>query len=220
MKLFVVENVQCDLRTDLSIECLFFSGKSNKMVLRLFARERIVNTSSLQLHIVTESGDFIRNFSLLSQDEHYVIIFTPPATPFKLKLIGTTQQGHRFEREYHRIIKPTTAVLRGKYASNDFTLRLNSASFLQFQICNFGASELFEIVARNDTMGYILHPSAASQRPKYVGRNRCITIYLRARATRPADVHKMDTVVLKAKGTSSGVEISGNMRLLVDDRKG
>ena len=191
------------------------------MVLKLFAEEGKVNTSSLHLHIVTESGDVIRNFDLLSTDsEYHVISFTAPATPFKLKLIGTTQQGHTFEREYPRIIKPTTAFLRGKYASNDFTLPLNKATFLHFQICNFGTSELFEIVARNDTMGYILQPSAGSHRPTFVGRDRCVTTYLRARATRPADVNKMDTVVLKAKGMSSGVEISGNMKLLVDDLRG
>lgn len=191
------------------------------MALSLLARKGKVNTSSLHLHIIhAELGDVIHTFDLLSKDELYAISFTPPATPFKLKLIGTTQQGHTFEREYPRIIKPTTAFLRGKYASNDFTLPLNKASFLQFQICNFDASELFEIVARNDTMGYILQPSAGSQRPTFVGRDRCVTTYLRARATRPADVDKMDTVVLKAKGMSSGVEISGNMKLLVDDLRG
>lgn len=209
------------LRDNLTPNAFIFSGKLNKMTLRLLALERKVNTSSLHLQIVTESGDVIRTFDLQStDDERYVISFTPSTTPFKLKLIGTTHQGHTFEREYPHTIKPTTAVLRGKYASNDFTLPLSKTSFLHFQICNFGASERFDIVSRNDTMGYILHPSAGSQRPIYVGREQCITIYLRARATRPADVNKMDTVVLKAKGKSSGVEISGHMKLLVDNIMG
>lgn len=129
------------------------------MVLRLFSGKRKVNNSSLHLHIVTESGDVIRTFDLQSTDSRYVISFTPPTTSFKLKLSGTTHQGHRFEREYPHTIKPTTAFLRGKYAINDFTLPLSKTSFLHFQICNFGASERFDIVSRNDTMGYILHPS-------------------------------------------------------------
>ena len=186
------------------------------MVLTLLAGVGIVNPASLRLQLVTKSGVVIRNVNLLSKDSmHYEATFIPPTTPFKLKLIGTTQKGHTFERISRRKIKPTTAVLRAKYASNDFTLPLNKITFLHFQICNFGATELFDIYVKKDRMGYIVQRSARSQRPKYVAKDRCTTVFVRAKATRPADVGKTDTVTLIAKGKSSGIVVSQVMRLFV-----
>lgn len=191
------------------------------MVLTLLAGEGKVNTDSLRLWIVTKSGAVLRELKLQSNDSiHYETSFIPPTSPFRLKLTGTTQKGHTFERLSRRTIKPTTAVLRAKYASNDFTLPLNVTTFLHFQICNFGDSELFEILLKKDSMDYIMHQSASSQRPKYVAKDRCTMVFVRARATRLADVHKTNTVTLIAKGQSSGVVVSQIMRLFVISSEG
>ena len=191
------------------------------MVLTLLAGEGIVKTNSLRLRIVTKSGAVIRELKIQSNDStHYETTFIPPTSPFRLKLSGTTQKGHTFERLSRRTIKPSTAVLRAKYASNDFTLPLNVTTYLHFQICNFGESELFEIILKKDRMDYIVHQSASSQRPKYVAKDRCTLVFVRAKATRPESLHKTNTVVLIAKGQSSGVIVSRVMRLFVVDAEG
>ena len=198
-----------------------FPGKSNKMVLTLLAGEGTVNTSSLRLQIVTKSGAVIRTLNLPPKDGiHYETSFTPPTTPFKLKLIGTTQKGDAFERLSRRKMKPTTAILRAKHASNNFTLPLNKVTFLHFQICNFGPTELFEITVKKDRMGYIMHRSANAQRPRFVAKDRCTVVSVRAKATRRDDLHKTNTVTLIAKGQSSGVVVSNVMRLFVVTSKG
>ena len=190
------------------------------MVLTLLAADEKVDPRSLRLQIVTKSGSFIRNLNLVSNDSvHYKVNFIPPATPFKLKLLGTTQEGHAFERLAHRTIQPTTAFLRGKYASNDFTLPLNALTFIHFEICNFGPSELFEVVVRKDRMSYIVQPRASSQRPTLVRKDRCAALFVRAKATRVKDVHKTNTVIMIVKGKSSGVVLSQLMKLFVVNSK-
>ena len=191
------------------------------MVLKLLAEEGRVNNDSLRLRIVTKSGTVVRELKIQSLgDTHYETSFIPPTTPFRLKLTGTTQTGRTFERLSHREIKPTTAVLRAKHASNDFTLPLNVTTYLHFQICNFGDSELFEIVLKKDSMNLIVHQSASSQRPKHVAKDRCTLVFVRAKATRPEDVRKTNTVALIAKGQSSGVIVSRLMRLFVVSAEG
>lgn len=191
------------------------------MVLTLLAGEGMVNTDSLRLWIVTKSGAVVRELKMQSSDRiHYETTFIPPTTPFRLKLTGITQRGHSFERLSHSTIKPTTAVLRAKYASNDFTLPLNLTTYLHFQICNFGDSELFEIILKKDRMTYIMHQSESSQRPKYVAKDRCTLVFVRAKATRPESLHKTNTFAMIAKGLSSGVIVSQVMRLLVVNTEG
>lgn len=197
------------------------TGKLNKMVLKLLAEEGKVNTDSLRLRIVTKSGAVIRELKIQSHGStHYETSFIPLTTPFRLKLTGTTEKGHTFERLSHREIKPTTAVLRAKHASNDFTLPLNVTTYLHFQICNFGDSELFEIVVKKDSLNFIVHQSASSQRPKHVAKDRCTLVFVRAKATRPENVHKTNSVTLIAKGQSSGVIVSRVMRLFVVNAEG
>lgn len=194
--------------------------KSNTMVLTLLAPNDKVDPASLRLQIVTASGSVVRNLNLSSNDNvHYEVSFTPPATAFKLKLLGVTQKGFAFERLSRRFIQPSTAFLRGRYASNDFTLPLNSLTLIQFEICNFGPSERFEVLVRKDWMNYVSQPSAGSQRPTLVGKGRCVALFLRARATRVADVHKTNTVILIVKGQSSGIVLSRLMRLFVVNPK-
>lgn len=191
------------------------------MVLTLLAGEGMVNTDSLRLWIVTKSGAVVRELKMLSSDSmHYETTFIPPTTPFRLKLTGITQTGHTFERLSHSTIKPTTAVLRAKYASNDFTLPLNLTTYLHFQICNFGDSELFEIILKKDRMSYIMHQSESSQRPEYVAKDRCTLVFVRAKATRPESLHKTNTFAMIAKGLSSGAIVSQVMRLFVVNAEG
>ena len=120
------------------------------------------------------------------------------------------------------LVVSSNQVLRflgGRYASNDFTLPLNSLTIIQFEICNFGPSERFEVLVRKDWMNYVSQPSAGSQRPTLVGKGRCVALFLRARATRVADVHKTNTVILIVKGQSSGIVLSRLMRLFVVNPK-
>lgn len=194
--------------------------KLNKMVLTLLAPNDKVDPTSLRLQIVTTSGSVVRNLNFVSNDSvHFEVNFIPPTTSFKLKLLGTTREGSAFERLSHCSIQQSTAFLRGRYASNDFTLPLNSLTIIQFEVCNFGPSERFEVVVRKDRMNYVLQRSAGSQRPTLVGRDRCVALFLRARATRVADVHKTNTVILIVKGQTSGIVLSRLMRLFVVNPK-
>ena len=106
-------------------------------------------------------------------------------------------------------------MLRGKYASNDYTLPLGAVTFVHFQLCNFGASEYFDVTVVKDKMGYITSPQV---RPRRVMKGRCATISIRAKATRPQDVEKTDTVFIIAKGRTSKFVASQAVRLFVVPR--
>lgn len=113
-------------------------GKPNTLVITLAGSEK-VDHRSLRLQLVTTEGHHIRDVALQSRDnDHFTASMTPraPARTFKLKLRGTTRGGNAFERISRQTVKPTTAVLRGKYASNDYTLPLNRVTFIHFQLCN------------------------------------------------------------------------------------
>jgi len=190
-------------------------GKLNKMVITLAGSEK-VTSSSLRLQLITPEGNHISDVTLQSRDGvHFTASITPraPAHAFKLKLKGTTRSGNPFERISRQKIKPTTAVLRGKYASNDYTLPLGRVTFIHFQLCNFGATEIFDVAVVKDKMGYVI--SSRLSRVKRVMKDRCVTISVRTRATRPQDVDKTDTVFVIAKGRVSRVLVSQTVRLFV-----
>ncbi|XP_022797736.1 von Willebrand factor A domain-containing protein 7-like [Stylophora pistillata] len=188
-------------------------GKANKVVITVAGSEK-VNSSSVRLELITTEGTRISDVTLQTADHvHFTSSFTPRATqPFKFKLRGITRGGNPFERISHQTIKPTTVVLRGKYASNDYTLPLGRVSFVHFQLCNFGASEFFDVTTVKDKMGYLLSRNVRSRR---VTKGRCATLSVRAKATRPTDVDKTDIVFLIAKGQTSKVVASQAMRLFV-----
>lgn len=188
-------------------------GKANKVVITVAGSEK-VNSSSVRLELITTEGTRISDVTLQTADNvHFTSSFTPRATqPFKFKLRGITRGGNPFERISHQTIKPTTVVLRGKYASNDYTLPLGRVSFVHFQLCNFGASEFFDVTTVKDKMGYLLSRNVRSRR---VTKGRCATLSVRAKATRPTDVDKTDIVFLIAKGQTSKVVASQAMRLFV-----
>lgn len=168
----------------------------------------------MRLELITTGGTRTSDVTLQTTDNvHFTASFTPRTSqPFKLRLRGFTSGGNLFERISHQTIKPTTAVLRGKYASNDYTLPLGKTTFVHFQLCNFGGSEYFDVSVAKDRMGYLISPNVRS---RHVIKGRCITISVRAKATRSTDVDKTDTVLLIAKGRTSKVFVSQAVRLFV-----
>ena len=192
---------------------VFLKGKLNNLVITLAGSEK-VDTSSLRLQLITKEGTHISDVTLQSRDSVHFTASILPSTSraFKLKLKGTTRRGHAFERISRQTIKPTTAVLRGKYASNYYTLPLNRVTFVHFQLCNFGATEVFNVTVVKDRLRYVMPPRTS---PKRVISGRCVTISVRVRATRSQDVDKTDTVFIIAKGKSSRVLVSQTIRLFV-----
>ena len=183
------------------------------MVITVAGSDKL-DTSTVRLELITTEGTRISDVTLQTSDNvHFTASITPRTSrPFKLKLRGTTRGGNTFERISRQTIKPTTAVLRGKYASNDYTLPLGRTTFVHFQLCNFGASEYFNVTVAKDKMGYMLSPTIGSIR---AFKGRCATISVRVRATRPQDVEKTDTVFLIAKGRTSKIVVSQAVRLFV-----
>ncbi|XP_022793661.1 von Willebrand factor A domain-containing protein 7-like [Stylophora pistillata] len=188
-------------------------GKSNKVVITVAGSEK-VDPSSVRLELITTGGTRTSDVTLQTTDNvHFTASFTPRTSqPFKLRLRGFTSGGNLFERISHQTIKPTTAVLRRKYASNDYTLPLGKTTFVHFQLCNFGGSEYFDVSVAKDRMGYLISPNVRS---RHVIKGRCITISVRAKATRSTDVDKTDTVLLIAKGRTSKVVVLQAVRLFV-----
>ena len=174
-------------------------------------------SSSLRLQLITTEGSYIRDVALQPHIQGvFLANFTPPGLrqPFKLKLKGNTRGGYRFERISRQTIKSTTAILRGNYASNDFTLPLDRTTYIHFQLCNFGSNELFDVAVVKDTLRYVL---PRRQRPRRVKKNRCVVISVYAKATRSQDVGKTDSVFVIVKGRSSRVAVSQIVHLLVNE---
>ena len=183
------------------------------MVITVAGSEKL-DTSSLRLELITTEGIRISDVTLQTRDNvHFTANITQRTSEkFKLKLKGMTRGGNSFERISRQTIKPITAVLRGKNASNDYTLPLETVTTVHFQLCNFGKIEYFNVTVVKDKMGYIVSPHI---RPRRVGVGRCTTISIRAKATRPQDVDKTDTVFVIVKGRTSKVVVSQAVRLFV-----
>ena len=183
------------------------------MVITVAGSEK-VDTSSVRLELITTVGTRISDVTLQTSDNvHFTASITPRSgQQFKLKLKGTTLGGNSFERISRQTIKPTTAVLRGKFASNDYTLPLGRETVIHFQLCNFGATEYFDLKVFKDKLGYVIEPGVKARN---VRGGRCGLFRISARASRPQDVEKTDTVLLIAKGRKSQVVVSKAVRLFV-----
>ena len=175
-----------------------------------------VDTRTLQLQLITPEGNHISDVTLqpAGDRDHFTASITPrvPVRSFKLKLKGTTRGGYPFERISRQTVKPTTAVLRGKYASNEYTLPLGRVTYTHFQLCNFGNTETFDVTVVKDKLSYVITPRL---NPKRVIKGRCVIFSVRARATRSQDVETTDFVFVVAKGRLSGVVVRQTMTLFV-----
>ena len=194
----------------------FLLGKLNKIIISVAGSEKL-DKSSLRLQLVTTEGRYISDLTLQPQSQgRFLVDFNAHVNgrPTKLKLKGTTQKGFPFERISHKIHKTTTAVLRGTYASNYYTLPLGRTTFIRFQLCNFGASETFDFLVAKDTRRYVIHRRLS---PKRVVKGRCKYISIFAKATRSEDVGKTDAVFIILKGRISRTVISETVHLLVDN---
>ena len=176
-------------------------------------------TNTLRLQLITTEGNHISDVTLHQVELGYFtanITLPTSVREFKLKLKGTTRGGFPFERISHQTIKPTTAVLRNKYASNDYTLPLGRITFVYFQLCNFGHTEYFKIVYVRDKMGYVISPKPGPRlNPKFVPKDRCVRISVQLEATRSKDVDKTDVLSIAIKGASTGVLLSQRVPLFV-----
>lgn len=194
----------------------FLLGKLNKIIISVAGSEKL-NKSSLRLQLVTTDGNYISDLTLQPQNQGRFLVDLnahAPGQPFKLKLKGATQKGYPFERISHKIHKTTTAVLRGTYASNYYTLPLGRTTFIRFQLCNFGATETFDFLVAKDTRRYVFRRRLS---PKHVIKGRCKYISIFAKATRSEDVGKTDAVFIILKGRISRTVISETVHLLVDN---
>ncbi|CAH3164627.1 unnamed protein product [Porites lobata] len=188
----------------------------NKIIISVAGSEKL-DKSSLRLQLVTTEGKYISDLTLQPQDQgRFLVDFNAHAhgQPFKLKLKGMTQKGYPFERISHKIHKTTTAILRGTYASNYYTLTLGRTTFIRFQLCNFGATETFDFLVAKDTRRYVFRRRLS---PKRVIKGRCVYISIFAKATRSEDVGKTDAVFIILKGRISRTVISETVHLLVDN---
>ena len=194
----------------------FLLGKLNKVIISVAGSEKL-DKSSLRLQLVTTEGRYISDLTLQPQNQgRFLVDFNARAhgQPFKLKLKGMTQKGYPFERISHKIHKTTTAILRGTYASNYYTLTLGRTTFIRFQLCNFGATETFDFLVAKDTRRYVFRRRLS---PKRVIKGRCVYISIFAKATRSEDVGKTDAVFIILKGRISRTVISETVHLLVDN---
>lgn len=188
----------------------------NKIIISLAGSEKVDNTS-LRLQLITTEGDHIIDVTLQQQSQsHFIARFNPKTLvrSFKLKLMGATRSGYQFERISRQTVKPATAVLRGRYASNDFTLPLGRTTFIHFQLCNFGTTDTFDVVVVKDVFSYVL-PRRVT--PKSVIKGRCVIISVYAKATDHQDVGKTDTVFVMLKSRRSRFFVSQTVHLLVDN---
>ena len=184
-----------------------------------------LNSSSLLLQLISTEGNLISEVTLQSQSQgHFIANYTPHThvPSFKLKLKGTTRNGYPFERISRKTVRPTTAVLRVKYASNLYTLPLGRTTFIHFLVCNSGATEVFHIEVLRDRLGYIVrrgrHRSSKRRKAgKLVTKGRCVLFFVYAKATRSEDVGKTDPIYFILKGQKSKVVISQTVHLLVDN---
>lgn len=200
------------------------TGKLNKIIITVAGSEKL-NSSSLLLQLISTEGNLISDVTLQSQSQgHFIANYHLNAhvPSFKLKLKGTTQNGYPFERISRKTARPTTAVLRVKYASNLYTLPLGRTTFIHFLVCNSGATEMFHIEVLEDRLGYIVrrgrHRSSKRRKAgKLVIKGRCVLFFVYAKATRSEDVGKTDPIYFILKGQKSKVVISQTVHLLVDN---
>ena len=186
-----------------------------------------LNSSSLLLQLISTEGNLISDVTLRPQnqgDRHFIASFNPHANfpSFRLKLKGVTRDGYHFERISRKTARPTTAVLRVKYASNLSTLPLGRTTFIHFLVCNFGATEIFHIEVLKDRLGYVLRQGRRRnpkrrKAGKLVIKGRCVVFFVHAKATRSEDVGKTDSIYFILKGQKSKVVISQTVHLLVDN---
>ena len=196
----------------------------NKIIITVAGSEKL-NSSSLLLQLISTEGNLISDVTLQSQSQgHFIANYYLNAhvPSFKLKLKGTTQNGYPFERISRKTARPTTAVLRVKYASNLYTLPLGRTTFIHFLVCNSGATEMFHIEVLEDRLGYIVrrgrHRSSKRRKAgKLVIKGRCVLFFVYAKATRSEDVGKTDPIYFILKGQKSKVVISQTVHLLVDN---
>ncbi|XP_073229342.1 von Willebrand factor A domain-containing protein 7-like isoform X4 [Porites lutea] len=200
------------------------TGKLNKIIITVAGSEKL-NSSSLLLQLISTEGNLISDFTLQPQSRgHFIASFNPHALvpSFKLKLKGVTQNGYHFERISRKTVRPTTAVLRVKYASNLYTLPLGRTTFIHFLVCNFGTTEIFHIEVLKDRLGYIVrrgrHRNPKTRKAgKLVIKGRCVVFSVYAKSTRSEDVGKTDPIYFILKGQKSKVVISQTVHLLVDN---
>ena len=178
-----------------------------------------MDNGTLRLQLLTTEGNQISDVTLHQVELGYFtanITLPTSVREFKLKLKGTTRRGFPFERISRQTIKPTTAVLRNNYASNEYTLPLGRITFVYFQLCNFGQTDYFNIVYVHDKMGYVISPKPGPRlNPKRVRKDRCVRISVQLEATRFQDVDKTDVLSITIKGTSTGVLLSQRVPLFV-----
>lgn len=142
---------------------------------------------------------------------HFSASFTPPSSPFKLKLRGKTKRGYSLERSSRSIVHPSHALIRVVYARNEFTVPAGGRGFVLFVVYNTGRTERFDIKIKN-TMGFVHYLRRSSIFVRQ-GRKNYFSVTFRAASS--AKRGKGGEVLATITGQTSKKTVGQVVRLMV-----
>lgn len=146
-----------------------------------------------------------------SSGAHFSATFTPPSAPFKLKLKGMTKKGYSFERNSHKTVHPSHALIRVLYARNEYTIPAGGSGFVMFVVYNTGATEIFDIKVK-DRLKYVAHLRRTSITVRQ-GRKSFFSVTFKAPSSAPRG--GSDEVLATITGRTSKKTVGHVVRLMV-----
>lgn len=188
-------------------------GQKALVIITVAGAEKI-NKNALHLDWTNNEGKRFGTVPLVPRGKgsaHFSASFTPPSSPFKLKLRGKTKRGYSLERSSRRIVHPSHALIRVLYAKNEFTVPAGGRGFVLFVVYNTGPTEKFDIKIKN-TMGFV-HNLRRSSILVRRGRKSYFSVTFRAGSA--AKRGKAGEVLATIKGQTSKKTVGQVVRLMV-----
>lgn len=188
-------------------------GQKALVIITVAGAEKI-NKNALHLDWTNNEGKRFGTVPLVPRGKgsaHFSASFTPPSSPFKLKLRGKTKRGYSLERSSRRIVHPSHALIRVLYAKNEFTVPAGGRGFVLFVVYNTGPTEKFDIKIKN-TMGFVHYLRRSSI---LVRRGRKSYFSVTFRAGSAAKRGKAGEVLATIKGQTSKKTVGQVVRLMV-----
>ncbi|XP_031557718.1 von Willebrand factor A domain-containing protein 7-like [Actinia tenebrosa] len=191
------------------------AGQRANAIITVAGAERIQrNRLSVEL-IDSRNGRVLTTVAMTprsSSKAHFVVSFTPPSTPFKLRMKGRTKAGNVFERSSIKTIRATTALIR-VYRAKDgqLTIPRGRRMFVILLIFNVGPTETFD-VSVNDPKQY-----ATKRRKRHVkvNKNRSRRFSMWFTAPLSATPGESYPVAVTIKGRKSRVETGQILNFMV-----
>ena len=194
--------------------CLISKIGQKALVIITVAGAEKINKNALHLDWTNNEGKRFGTVPLVPRGKgsaHFSASFTPPSSPFKLKLRGKTKRGYSLERSSRRIVHPSHALIRVLYAKNEFTVPAGGRGFVLFVVYNTGPTEKFDIKIKN-TMGFVHYLRRSSI---LVRRGRKSYFSVTFRAGSAAKRGKAGEVLATIKGQTSKKTVGQVVRLMV-----